>query len=132
MWWRNSYSGSLFVGDVLVPESGNVRSMTTVSQWVRIFLIISFLYLIYIQAPFLTLRFPLFFPIFFLSETMSAAHAHYDHRESMGASPTSRCIYVPPFFCGSLKKKKRGMEKAPIELLWRFFFDLSLFFLTIA
>ena len=33
VWWWNSFSGSLFVGDVLVPESGNVRSMTTINQW---------------------------------------------------------------------------------------------------
>jgi hypothetical protein len=63
MWWRNSYSGSLFVGDVLVPESGNVRSMTTVSQWVCIF----------------------FFVLM--------------------------CLNLHSVF-----KKKRGMEKAPIEL----------------
>ena len=31
-WW-NSYSGNLFVGDVLVPESGNVNNMTTINQW---------------------------------------------------------------------------------------------------
>jgi len=33
VWWWNSFSGSLFVGDVMVPESGNVRSMTTINQW---------------------------------------------------------------------------------------------------
>jgi hypothetical protein len=32
-WWWNSYSGNLFVGDVLVPESGNVNNMTTINQW---------------------------------------------------------------------------------------------------
>ena len=32
-WWWNSFSGNLFVGDVLVPESGNVNDMTTISQW---------------------------------------------------------------------------------------------------
>jgi hypothetical protein len=32
-WWWNSYSGNLYVGDVLVPESGNVNNMTTINQW---------------------------------------------------------------------------------------------------
>jgi hypothetical protein len=32
-WWWNSYSGQLFVGDVIVPETGNVDDMEIISQW---------------------------------------------------------------------------------------------------
>mmetsp|Transcript_42244 Transcript_42244/g.99604 ORF Transcript_42244/g.99604 Transcript_42244/m.99604 type:complete len:232 (-) Transcript_42244:90-785(-) len=32
-WWWNNYSGQLFVGDMVVPESGNILSMEILSQW---------------------------------------------------------------------------------------------------
>lgn len=32
-WWWNSYSGQLFVGDVIVPETGNVDDMEIINQW---------------------------------------------------------------------------------------------------
>ena len=110
MWSRNSYSGSLFVGDVLVPESGNVRSMTTVSQWVRIFFIFLLIYLKLHSGALPHVPFPSFVFLFFFLRLRTRQRAHYDRRESMGASPTSRSIYAPPLFFGRGEGRKHPLS----------------------